>query len=371
MGYKLRLNFGMFCQARFFPVLVSVIFAFACSPDARDNNHAFQLVVKDTLSIDFQGEIHAGDFKDNRGIIYNYRSGEYLKFDSAGKVLIRNSIPAEGERGLFYVNALKILDDGEVLAHSIKGEIALLDEELRLREKLFMPFPNGTMDLKRNVSTIDKWNNELLLFYPGRDNKSPYSLGYYRDNYLLEKLDLNTGKSSPFLKLSPESKYQKNLHFEPPTALISCAGNQLYFAFNKEPLIHRYNLVEGGAWEESIPLETANFVQIQGQEIPLGNDGSVLAEGEITGLFGLENGFAVTFFEGLENSPNQQKNRPPGQQLKVFADKTGWSAPVDLPFEILFILNFEGPDLPFYAIVNPIYTGQTNNQIKILKLHLQ
>ncbi|MBD3629694.1 hypothetical protein [Cyclobacterium sp.] len=361
----------MFCSYRFFPVLIYVVLAVACEPGVKDNDLGFQLLVQDTLSIDFEGEIHAGDFRENQGIIYNYRSGEYLKFDSTGRELTRNSLPAEGENGLFYVNSIKILDSGEVLAQSIKGEIGLLDRELRLKEKMFMPFPNGAMDLKRNVSTIEKWNNNLLLFYPGRGNKSPYTLGYYRDNYLLEKLDLNTGKSSPFLKLSPESQYQKDLYFEPPLALISALGDQLYFAFNKEPLIHRYNLRNDGDWQASIPLDPDQFIQIKGQKLPLGNDGTVLAEGEITGLYALDNGFAVTYFEGLENIPNQQLAKPPGQRLKIYNNKTGWASPVALPAELLFMLNFEGPDRPFYAIVNPIYTGPLKNQIKILKLHLQ
>ncbi|SHN07930.1 hypothetical protein SAMN04488057_10697 [Cyclobacterium lianum] len=361
----------MFSRYTFFSILISGIISYSCGSGTGDQEPGYQLLILDTLSIGFQGEIHAGDFRDGRGVIYNYRSGEYLTFDSAGSVLARNRIPAQGENGLFYVNALEFTDEGEILAQSINGEIGLLDQQLQLKEKIIMPFPNGSIELKRNVSTLQKWRDQLLLFYPGRDSKSPYQMGYYRDNHLLEKLDLSTGKSSPFLKLSPESQYQKNLHFEPPTALISVSGDQLYFAFNKEPLVHLYDLSGQGALQASVALEAKKFVQVEGQEIPLGNDGSVLAEGEITGLFALDNGFAVTYFEGLENLPNQPNTSPPGQQLKIHDEKNGWTGSVELPIELLFVLNFEGPDLPFYGIINPVFTNNSTNTVKILKFQIQ
>lgn len=343
----------------------------ACGPGDFEKQSRYTLAVLDTLSIPFEGEIHAADFLGNRGVLYNYRSGTYLAFDSTGAVLASNSLPPQGDNGLFYVNGLKLLPNGELFAHSIKGEIGLLDQNLRLREKRLMPFPNGVVDLKRNVQIMEKWNEELLLFFPGRGNKSPYAKGYYRDNHLLEKLDLVTGETAPFLRLSPESQYQQDLHFEPSTPLISRAGDHLYLAFNKEPLIHRYNLAEEGAWEESVPLEAASFARIKGQTLPLGNDGSILAEGEITGLFGLENGFAVSYFEGLYRDSLPPAATLPGQVVKWYFPESGWSEPLALPKELLFLLNFEGPDQPFYVLLDPGYFPDRINEVKILKLHVQ
>lgn len=362
------LTFDMNTTYSLLPALFAALLIGSCQPQQHDR---YEVIVLDTLSIPFEGEVHAADYEGNRGIIYNYRSGSYLAFDSTGSILVSNSLPAEGENGLFYVNGLKILPDGEVLAHSIKGEIGLLDQNLQLKEKMFMPFPNGAMDLKRNVQIMAKWQNDLLLYYPGRDNKSPYDKGYFRDNYLLEKVNMKTGEAAPFLQLSPESKYQEDLHFEQPTPLISLRDNQLYLAFNKEPLVHRYDLANEGSWEASISLETPDFVQIKGQSIPLGNDGSVLAEGEITGLFAMDNGFAVSYLEGLLQDPKRTPTSLPGQQLKWFRPDRGWSAPLTLPIEILFLLNFEGIENPFYAILNPSYLKGGSNDVKILKLQVK
>ncbi|WP_375586171.1 hypothetical protein [Cyclobacterium xiamenense] len=367
----MNLTFAMISMRSFIVLgLVATLFN-ACGPGDFERKSRYTLAVLDTLTIPFTGEIHAADFLNNRGVLYNYRSGTYLAFDSTGAVLTSNSLPTQGNNGLFYVNGIKLLPDGELFAHSIKGEIGLLDEDLRLREKRLMPFPNGVVDLKRNVQIMEKWNDELLLFIPGRGNKSPYAKGYYRDNYLLEKLNLVTGETEPFLRLSPESQYQQDLHFEPPTPLISRAGNRLYFAFNKEPLIHRYNLGAGGAWEESISLEAKSFAQIKGQVLPLGNDGSILSEGEITGLFAMENGFAVSYFEGIYKDSLPSAPAMPGRLLKWYSPGSGWSEPLALPKELLFLLNFEGPDKPFYLLLDPSYFPDQVNEVKILKLHVQ
>jgi len=353
-----------------FPIFVFALLTGACNSFQSNKNGQFDLVVLDTLDIPFTGDIHAGAYANQTGLIYNYKSGEYLKFDSSGNVLARNTIPSEGEDGLFYVNGLNITDNGNILAKTIRGEIGLLDEQLNLLKKTSMPFPNGSLDLKRNQNAIEIYKDELLLFHPGRDNKSPYDLGYYKNNHLLEKLNPNTGKAIPYLKLSPESQYQENLHFEPPTALISVSGSALYFVFNKEPLISKYDLDENGAWENSVPLVSEGFIQIKGQKIPLGNDGSVLAEGEISNLFALKNGFAVVYIDGLSND-SPQASKLPGKQLKVYNYDTGWSNPIELPLNILFLLNFAEEGQSFYALINPNSLPRGSTQAKVLKLHLQ
>lgn len=351
-----------------FTILVITLISGSCS-QFQSHSSQYELVVLDTLKIPFAGDIHAGTYAHHTGLIYNYQNGEYLKFDSLGNVLASNKIPISGDSGLYYVNGLKIIENGNILAKSIRGEIGLLDEQLNLIKKASMPFPNGSLDLKRNQNAINIYKDELILFHPGRNNKSPYDLGYYRDNYLLEKLNPSTGEATPFLKLSPESQYQENLHFEPPTALISISGNSLYFVFNKEPLVSKYNLANNGTWVSSVPLDSEDFVQIKGQEIPLGNDGSVLVEGEITNLFALKNGFAVVYINGLLKEPSPGK-KIPGKQLQIYNDKTGWSDPIELPFNLLFLLNFEQEAQAFYGLINPKTLPMGSNQAQVLKLKL-
>lgn len=351
-----------------FTILVITLISGSCS-QFQSHSSQYELVVLDTLKIPFAGDIHAGTYAHHTGLIYNYQNGEYLKFDSLGNVLASNKIPISGDSGLYYVNGLKIIENGNILAKSIRGEIGLLDEQLNLIKKASMPFPNGSLDLKRNQNAINIYKDELILFHPGRNNKSPYDMGYYRDNYLLEKLNPSTGEATPFLKLSPESQYQENLHFEPPTALISISGNSLYFVFNKEPLVSKYDLANNGTWVSSVPLDSEDFVQIKGQEIPLGNDGSVLVEGEITNLFALKNGFAVVYINGLLKEPSPGK-KIPGKQLQIYNDKTGWSDPIELPFNLLFLLNFEQEAQAFYGLINPKTLPMGSNQAQVLKLKL-
>lgn len=132
-----------------FPILVIALFSGSCNL-FQSNSGQYELVVLDTLNIPFSGDIHAGTYAHNTGLIYNYQSGEYLKFDSLGNVLANKIIPTVGDSGLYYVNGLKIIENGNILAKSIKGEIGLLDEELNLVKKQTCHFP------------MDRWTSKEI-----------------------------------------------------------------------------------------------------------------------------------------------------------------------------------------------------------------
>lgn len=367
-----------FHSSLFFLSLTAI--GYACQP-SQTKGIIYDLIKTDSSQIDYMGEVHACDFHDGRGVIYNFRRRELVLFDSTGKILSQDTIPSEGPNSLSYISGLKILPDGNILANTLNGEIGVLNQDLQLNEKIIMPFPSGLSNMRSNVKIMDKWKDELFIHYPGRDGKNPYMKGYFKENKLLERINFTTGEARPFLELSPESQYQQDLYFEHPNVLLSIHENTLYFAFDNEPLIHLYNLEDNGGTKKTISLASQNFTQLEGQPIPVGNMEGSTVNGMIEGLYSFHGGVAVNFKEGInENALSKQGIQAvddlalvQGLQnniLKIYHKDSGWSNEILLPNDIAYILNFESPEKPFYAL-NFTHPQAGNGYLRVIKLQLE
>lgn len=351
---------------RLFLPLLLVLF-FSCNVNPKDSDQQYTLEVVDTVKVDFNGDVHASDFRQGTGVAYNFRKSEFIKFDSSGNVLYSNTIPIEGPASIYHVNGLKILKNQDILVHSLKGEIGLLDSSLQLKGKYQMPFNNYSMELRSNIKIMDGWEDKIYVYYPGRDSKSPLFKNYFRENHLLEKVDIQKQKSEPFLKLAPDSQYQKDLYFEQPSILVAIRENILYLAFDNEPLIHLYDLENEGLWIETIPIDPERFVQIEGKPIPL-DDEKIIKPALIKGIFPFENGLAVYYNEGLEkNAGNPITDR---QVFKMYQPATGWSNEMEIPVAASVLLNFESPGTAFYALTENNIASNRDNPLQLLKLKI-
>ncbi|MFC4871008.1 hypothetical protein [Negadavirga shengliensis] len=340
----------MFSNYRIYTCLLflnCLAFGFACNPPHDEPEITYELIKTATFPLHYAGEVHACDFRDGRGVIYNFKNTELVLFDSSGNILRRDTVASEGSNSLSYISGLKILSDGNILVNTLSGEIAILNKDLQLEQKISMPFPNGLANMRSNVKVMDIWKDELLIHYPGRGGKNPYMKGYFKENKLVEKVNLNTGEASPFLDLPPDSQYQEDLYFDLPHVFLSVYDQTLYFAFDKEPMIHLYNLKANGRYEKTIDIAAEKFVQLEGQPFPAGHSGSNAVPGTIDGLYPFDEGIAVNYREGIdEETRGVYKN-----VLKIYHHSSGWSNELVLPRdEVSYLLNFESPEKPFYAL---------------------
>ncbi len=336
----------------------------------------FELEKIDSFQVEYSGPFHGIDFHEPEGVIYNFREGSFQKFNTEGKTLAKKTIPREGTNSISYVGGLKVMPDGRTYLQSLKGEIGILDQELNLIEKFQMPFAPSLSDLRSNVKSMEIANGHVYIYFPGRDGVNPYEKDFFKNNHLLEKVELETGKSSPFLRLPEGSKYQEELYFEHPFIFLSIFEDKIHFAFDNEPVIYVFQLNDGEFLGE-IPLEASNFVELEGQEIPLDLT-TIKIPGMIDGLYAFENGVAVNYLEGITeealkqgqgNDPNSQTN-PQNHILKVYLKDKGWSNEIVIPMEISYLLNFESPEKEFYALKNDPVSSVERSAITFYKLRL-
>lgn len=367
-----------------FLLLLCVLGAFSCENEENraDIEFVLELVKIDSLQVDYLGEINSGEFANGKGLLHNNQSGEFILIDTTGKILTQKTIPQEGPGSLSWVGGMKMFPSGEVYVNTLVGEIGVIGQDLNLKRKIEMPFPPELRDMANNAKILDLWEDQLIIYYPGRDGISPYIPHFFKNHYLLEKVSLSTGEAVPFLKLAPTSKHHSDFHFERPFVLISRQDNVLYHVLNNEPLIHLHDLKKEGEWMESLDIQPARFVQYEGQDKPVGYiSGKIMSAGRISGIFPFEQGITVYYSEGIDqetfvnNELNLRKNLPlypffDRKILKVFQHEIGWSNEIEVPKEIKLILNIGSPEKDFYAVRNDDILGEEKDFLTVYRMRL-
>lgn len=352
----------------------------ACSSRIQEQNGfaSFDLVKLDSIEIASPEAIHGISFNGNRGVVYNFLEGSLTLFDTTGAIIKEVIVPTDGSGSLAYIGGLKLKPNGQLLLQTVKGEIALMDEQLNLQRHFTMPFQPVLTNMRSNVKSMDIKDDDVYIYFPGRDGGNPFERDYLKNNHLLEKVTLSTGATTASLKLPPESKFQQEAYFDIPYILVAIRDNVLHFALDNEPFVHLYDLNNQEELIASIPLDAKKFVEVEPKVIPLGNTEGVLPA-LIDGIFPLEDGFAVSYGEGLKKeeldhvaTPNPQYLKSAQNNiLKIYREGLGWSNEVVLPDEIAEVLNFEGVGLPFYALRNNVPLGiSETNTLTIYRLML-
>lgn len=354
---------------------------FSCgrsSSGGGSDNESYAFVLLDSFQVDYPKEIHGAVFQDSLGVFYNFREGSFTAFDKNGDIVMEKIFPEEGEGALGYVSGLKMKSPNSILIQTLQGEIALLGDSLNILKKVLVPFAAATPNLRSNIKSLDIHGDEVYLYYPGRDGKNPLEKGYFKENRILERINLQTGEMVPVFTLAPDSKFNQDLYFGEPYLHVAIHETAVYVAFDNEPVIYRYQLNDIDVLPDVIPLHAAQFIEVSGQPIPLGNIEGVYP-GLIEGIFPFETGIAVAYGEGLDKEAveqlatlnpkyvkSQQKNL-----LKIYDHEKGWSEEVQLPAKVAALLGFDKPEKEFFALRNEELFGANPHSVTIYRCRIE
>jgi hypothetical protein len=355
----------------------------SCStPSSVEVFNEFRLDILDSIQVDYQGIASAVDFQDGKGILYDTQKSTIVLFDSTGTILYQESYPSEGPGSFSWVGGIRFHPSGKIILTTLIGEIVRLDEQLRIEQKFAMPFPPELRDMQGNARTFDFYEDNLLIFYPGRDGQSPYKRDYWKENKLIEQLNLSTGKIKPIISLAADSKHQSDAYFERPFPKVAIHQNLLYLHLDTESIIAVYDLSKDGAYIESLDFAPSKYVQYEGQQKQVGYvSGNFMSRSNSFNLFAMEDALVIHYCEGIHKDDfinaglNEKKNwyKIPdleGRFLKVYQPSIGWSNEILVPPVINQIMNIEHINKPFYAIRNDEYIGEEQDFITLYKLQL-
>ncbi|WP_157972215.1 hypothetical protein [Pleomorphovibrio marinus] len=342
----------------------------------------YKLEIIDSIQVDYMGNPTIGEFYQGRGVIYDHKSATIIAFDTLGNILSSNQFPKEGPGSLSWIGGMRIHSDGKVFVNTLIGEIGVLDENLELEKKIQMPFPPELRDMWGNSKVFDFWKDYLYIYYPGRDGQNPYLRDFWKENTLLEQIEVSTGDTKGVLKLPSQSKHQSDLFFEQPSPKVGIQGEKLYLHLDTENLIFVYDLGNDGEIMEVLDFQPSKYVQLEGQTERVGYaSGNYMSRGRSNNLFPIREGLIIYYSEGIAKDDfvnaglNKKENwykRPDMERkvLKIYSDKSGWSNEIILPPKVGEILNIEALDKSFFGFRNDEYLGVEQDFVTFYKLKL-
>ncbi|WP_111671430.1 NHL repeat-containing protein [Algoriphagus litoralis] len=366
-------------------VLIAAFFVWGCGSSnetSSDDSNEWELVIEDSIQVDFMGEIWMGTFENGKGIVKDITTQAVLQFDSTGKLLVNKVFPKDGPGKVDWFEGIVIEENGEIFASTSFNNIYHFDPNLNLIETLKMPFAGEARGGLRNARNLSKWNNKLLLWYPGRDGISPYIDNFYQEYPLLELFDLSTQTSIPLVNTPSTSKFSTDEFFNRPYIQFTIESDSLYLTFSNEELVHVYTLPDGN-WVRSFSFNPTDFKLYPGQKSPVTYEQMMtMSEATIMGIYSDPKNLILTYKGGIDSETfirNELKERENFYRypefnknyLKVYSFAQGkWSNEMVIPSKIDFILNIESTDKPFYALRNDDFIGEEQEYLTFYKLRL-
>ncbi|WP_339681203.1 hypothetical protein [Cyclobacterium marinum] len=343
----------------------------------------WELIILDSIQVDYLGTVDGGDFRQGKGVFYNFEENKLVAFDSSGKISYEISYPKEGPEKVQYPTQLNYTEDGRLFAASFMGWLYELNTNLTLKQEIKLSFLSQSQDGGGFIKNLEYYNDSLISFYPGRDGANPYEPHFIRDHFLLEKIDPKTGGSVPVIKIPSTSRYSSDKYFERPIIQFGISGNRLHLALSNEPLVHIYDLTNGETYLSTVDFKPSKF--LDNGEHPEKNqyiDYFKMLDGRVRQFFVTDKGTVVFYEEGIEeeiftqNELKLRENYPKykdfqNQVMKIISQDATLSNEIIVPYNIGSILNIEKLNKPFYALRNDEFIGEEQDFITFYKLQLE
>lgn len=212
-------------------VLGIVLFVSGCGTSEEKRNIdslTWELEIVDSIQVDYLGTVEGAEFKNGKGIIFNFTENKLIQFDESGKILHEQSYLFDGPDKVFYPVQLKTTSDGKLYGASFVGWLYEFNSDLTFKREIKLPFITEAKDGGGWLRSLDQWKEHLILYYPGRDGANPYDPFFFRDHFLLEKVDPKTGKAEPIIRIPTTSRYASDKYFERTFANFGVLGDTLY-----------------------------------------------------------------------------------------------------------------------------------------------
>jgi hypothetical protein len=352
------------------------------SSSAKEDSNEWELVILDSIQVDYLGNVDGGEFRNGKGVIFDFQTNSLVEFDERGEILNQQSYLKEGPGAVRYPTTLRYDESGKLYGMSFMSWMYEFNPDLTLKKQIEMPFLAISKDGMAFGRNFEPWNNHLISWYPGRNGANQHDPFFFRDHFLLEKLNLSTGVAEPIVKLPSSSRYTTDDFFERTALRFGIEGNILYLVLKNEPLIHSYDVSDGFKYLQTISFSPTVFFDNGAHTKEYEYiSGSRMQDGRISGFYPRVDGLFVTYHEGISEdifTQNELKNPKNFSRysefqnhiLKFMSTDSIWSNEITIPNNIDHILNIEALSKPFFALRNDEYIGEEHDYLTFYKLQL-
>ncbi|MHA7130991.1 hypothetical protein [Algoriphagus namhaensis] len=346
------------------------------------SSNEWELVILDSIQVDILGDISTGDFQNGVGLLFDYTSNTLYKIDETGQILASQSYSADGLNPMQFVSTVKMSPDGTPHIFNYRGQFYSLNEDLSIKEKIELPFPSLSYGGLLDGKDLEFWRDEILMIYPGRDDISPYTPFYFRDQHLVEKLNPRTGESKGMIRTPASSKFASDLLYERPAPSFSLSGDSLYLYFDNEPMVHIYDLNQGGEVIKSLEIPRSDFLQTpELKDETEWYDFGTMISGRVMGVFPDKGRLVVHYSNGVneevftayefDNPANFPKIiEVDDHYFQIYDPESGWSNPILIPKKVGQIFALPSLNQPFFAPRNDEYLEEEQDYLTLYKLQL-
>jgi hypothetical protein len=366
-------------------VLITAFFVWGCGSSEEsisEGSNEWELVIEDSIQVDYLGTVHGAEFNNGKGIIFNFKENKLIQFDESGKILHEQAYPFDGPDKVFYPMQLKTTTEGELYGASFVGWLYEFNADLTFKREIKLPFLTEAIDGSGTRRVLDQWKEHLILYYPGRDGANPYDPFFFRDHFLLEKVDPKTGSAEPLIRIPTTSRYASDNYYERPWVNFGVLGDTLYLTLDNEPMIHLYDLTRNGEYLKTIHFQPSKFEDNGEHSKPYQYiSHTTMLDGRIKQLFPTKEGIVLTYDEGIkeeifiQNELKEPKNFAlypnfQNQVLKVLHLDGTLSNELIIPKSISWLLGIESLNKPFFGLRNDDFLGEEQEYLTFYKLRL-
>ena len=365
------------------PVILFILLS--CNQESKKSeslSNEWELAIVDSIQVDYLGRVDGLEFKNGKGVLFNFKENKLLEFDESGKILHEQSYPFDGPDKVFYPVQLKYDGDGKLYGSSFVGWLYEFNSDLTFKREIKLPFLTEAKDGGGLRRVLEIWRDQLIMYYPGRDGTNPYDSFFFRDHFLLEMVNPRTGAAEPIIRIPSTSRYNSDKYYERPWVNFGILGDTLYFTLDNEPMIHMYDLNQNGKYLSTLNFHPSRFEDNGEHSEPYQyKSHTSMLDGRIKQLFPTTDGIVVTFEEGitedvfLQKELKDPKNFPlyprfQNQVLKIVQLDGSLSNEIIIPNQIDRMVGLTSLNEPFYAVRNDEWLGEEQDYITFYKLKL-
>ncbi|MBS9524300.1 hypothetical protein KIH41_01245 [Litoribacter ruber] len=369
----------------FLVILLTVCILSGCGNNSQ-NEHVgfeFELEVVDSIQVGVMESISAIDFNSDFGAIFGIQTQTLTTFGFDGSIINSKTFPQDGPGSVSFITDLKILEDGKLLLYPFNShKLPLLNNELEVEKYYEMPFKSELQGAAYFQRMFALHNDDVYLFYPGRDGGVPYLNDFYKNHKVLEKLNLTSGSTEAVFQLPDNSKYLSDLTYEYPTVAVSSNDDLIYLALDTESLIHVFDPNAKEESLETLDFAPTKFVQMEGSKEEFVSSYGKQMKGGVKNLYAVPGGVVVYYSEGINEEVYQREGlherenwsrRPDfdGNILKIYQKENGWSNEIVLPPHMRAVSGISDLFEDFWAMRYDDYLGEEQDYLTFYRLKLK
>lgn len=330
-------------------ILLLWVGSVACKSDRNNmEREDFQIVLADSINIDFLGNLKLKDYDPNldKYLLSNEGMDPLLEVDYNGNIIYVYSISSEGPNAIPNPGTAGYVD-GNLFIYDMEKGLFKSNYDDTFSNEFKIPYQHTYLIFPPHLPLIKKTSEDLYYFKPLTDKDFTDGMGekFYANLYekpLMERLNIRTGELKSYLPIPDNSLFKDGENHGIYIPIIKNKGHEWLVSTWFDPSIYLYEEIG-----DSISFVKAVDLKIQGMvnytSIPMSNSekfydiNSNIKAGNINDILFLNDYTIVIYRKGLTESDQQKikSNYPENSNVELERKDPFYAVILDKNYNVL------------------------------------